>query len=125
MNMPCAVDMDLQRHMRALDAEDSDERAIEERVMDLQSDHQFVLGMLEDCILADTLTDESLLAMLPLSLRRIAMIRALTGDDALAVILTTPAGSDAHDAALVLLRGLVEARAKKSAKNYVSAVGDC
>ena len=120
MSMPCAVSMDLDRYMREQDESDAIERSIEERAMDLQGSHQFILSQLEDAMLADTIEDAALISLLPVGLRLIARERMLTGDDALAVVLTHPAGSDAHDAALVLLRGLVEARAKKAAKNYVT-----
>lgn len=120
MTIPCAVSMDLDRYMREQDEADRDEAQIAERAMDLQGDHQFVLSQFDDEMLLDPLRDESLIALLPTDVRRIGTSRSLDGEDAIAVILTHPAGSDAHDAALVLLRGLVEARAKKAAKNYVT-----
>lgn len=118
MTIPCAVSMDLDRYMRDQDEADSDEARIAERAMDLQGDHQFILSQLEDGMLADTIEDEALLSLLPTRMRQTAKFLYFTGDDALAVVLTHPAGSDAHDAALAMLRGLVEARAKKAAKNY-------
>lgn len=118
MTLPCAVSMDLDRYMRAQDEADRDEARIAERTLDLQGDHQFVLSQIDDGVLADTIDDDALVSLLPLGIRRIATGRKLDFEDALAVVLTHPAGSDAHDAALAMMRGIVERRAKEAAKNY-------